>query len=81
MDVRFRNFRTGMEAGLGNAVIIELKQDGRAGSRMREILLRHRILPCRISKYCAGITMTTPGIRAGRFKEKVRLIEKINRQC
>lgn len=81
MDVRFRNFRTGMEAGLGNAVIIELKQDGRAGSRMREILLRHRILPCRISKYCTGITMTTPGIRAGRFKEKVRLIEKINRQC
>ena len=81
MDVRFRNFRTGMEAGLGNAVIIELKQDGRAGSRMREILLRHRILPCRISKSCAGITMTTPGIRAGRFKEKVRLIEKINRQC
>ena len=81
MDVRFRNFRTGMEAGLGRAVIIELKQDGRAGSRMREILLRHRILPCRISKYCAGITMTTPGIRAGRFKEKVRLIEKINRQC
>ena len=81
MDVRFRNFRTGMEDGLGRAVIIELKQDGRAGSRMREILLRHRILPCRISKYCAGITMTTPGIRAGRFKEKVRLIEKINRQC
>ena len=81
MDVRFRNFRTEMEAGLGRAVIIELKQDGRAGSRMREILLRHRILPCRISKYCAGITMTTPGIRAGRFKEKVRLIEKINRQC
>lgn len=78
MDVRFRNFRTGVEAGMGSAVIIELKQDGRTSSLMGGILLRHRILPCRISKYCVGITATTPGIRAGRFKEKVRLIDKIN---
>lgn len=78
IDVRFRNFRTGVEAGMGSAVIIELKQDGRSSSLMGGILLRHRILPCRISKYCVGITATTPGIRAGRFKEKVRLIDKIN---
>lgn len=81
MDVRFTNYRNGVEAGLGRAVIIELKQDGRLGSPMRHILLENRIMPYRISKYCMGISMTTPGIPPGRFKAKVRQIEKINITC
>ena len=59
-----------------DAVIIELKQDGRADSPMKRILLNHRVKPVRVSKYCIATTITSPGIKTGRFKEKVRRIEK-----
>ena len=75
-DLRFRNFRTGLETNLGDAVVIELKQDGRAASAMKDILRSHRVKPARISKYCIAVTLTDPSARAGRFKEKVRLLEK-----
>ena len=75
-DLRFKNFRSGLGTDLGDAVIIELKQDGRAASPMKGILLDHRVKPARLSKYCIAVTLTDPSARAGRFKEKVRLIEK-----
>ncbi|MBO4633989.1 MAG: polyphosphate polymerase domain-containing protein [Bacteroidales bacterium] len=74
--LEFRNFRSGHSAGLQDAVVIEVKQDGRAASRMRGIFLDLRVKPARISKYCVALTLTDPGARPGRFKEKVRLIEK-----
>ncbi len=77
-EIRFKNPRTGLNSGLGEAVIIELKQDGRALSRMKSILSAHRVKPARISKYCIGITATDPAARVGRFKQKARMIEKIN---
>ena len=73
----FKNFRTGHDTSLQNAVIIELKQDGRAGSQMKNILLDLRIKPLRVSKYCMAITLTDPRAKTGRFKIKVRAIEKI----
>lgn len=76
-DVRFRNLRTGGSYELGDAVIIELKQDGRLRSEMQDILLRHRVKPIRVSKYCIGIVSTAPSVHPGRFKTKLRLIEKI----
>ena len=80
-DLRFRNFRTGLETTIAEAVIIELKQDGRAASPMKGILLDHRVKPARISKYCIAVTLTDPSARSNRFKEKVRIIEKtINRK-
>lgn len=72
----FRNFRTGHEATLQDAVIIELKQDGRASSAMRGIFLDLRVKPIRVSKYCVAVTLTDPGAMSGRFKVKVRAIEK-----
>ena len=76
-DLRFTNFRTGEKAALDTAVIIELKQDGRAESQMKRILLERRVKPTRISKYCIAVTLTDPQARSGRFKTKVRRIEKI----
>ena len=73
----FRNFRTGKEASLRDAVIIELKQDGRSPSPMKEILLDLRIHPLRVSKYCLAVTLTDPSVIPGRFKLKVRAIEKL----
>ena len=75
-DLRFKNFRTGRETALGDAVIIELKQSGRGASPLKGILLRHRVKPARLSKYCIAVTLTDPSARAGRFREKVRLLEK-----
>ena len=75
-DLRFRNFRTGQETALGDAVIIELKQSGRGASPLKGILLDHRVKVARISKYCIAVTLTDPSARAGRFREKVRLLEK-----
>ena len=56
--------------------LIELKQDGHADSPMKRILLDHRVKPVRISKYCIAVTLTEPAARSGRFKAKVRQIEK-----
>lgn len=75
--LNFRNHRTDMEASLRDAVIIELKQDGRLFSLMKNILLDHRVKPRRVSKYCIAVTMTDPDVRPGRFKQKVHIIEKI----
>ena len=75
-EVAFNNFRTGHEGSLRNAVIIEVKQDGRAESTMKKILLEHRVKPFRISKYCMAITLTDSEVKSNRFKEKVRRIEK-----
>jgi len=72
----FRNYRTKLWVSLQDAVIIELKQDGRAASQMKNILLDLRVKPVRVSKYCIAITLTNPAAKTGRFKEKVRAIEK-----
>ena len=44
---------------------------------MKGILLGHRVKPVRVSKYCIAVTLTDPSIKSGRFKVKVRTIEKI----
>lgn len=75
-NLRFHNYRTGHDTTLQDAVIIELKQDGHAESQMKRILLDHRVKPVRISKYCIAETLTDPEVRSGRFKSKVRKIEK-----
>lgn len=76
-NLRFVNHDTGITSGLKSAVIIELKQDGRADSEMKGILLDHRVKPIRVSKYCIGTTITNPGVKSSRFKVKVRRIEKV----
>lgn len=72
----FKNPRNSGEGSLLNGVIIELKQDGHAGSQMKRILLDHRVKPIKVSKYCIGITLTDKSIKSNRFKLKIRTIEK-----
>jgi hypothetical protein len=76
-QLHFNNYRSGLSADLGDAVIIELKQDGRKYSKFRRILLDNRVHPYRISKYCIGTALTEPGIKRGRFKEKLMYLEKM----
>ncbi len=76
-QLNFRNFRNGADVDMKDTVIVELKQDGRANSQMKGILLDLRVKPLRVSKYCMAITLTDPTAKSGRFKKKVRTIEKI----
>lgn len=73
----FENVFYSTTAGLNDAVIIELKQDGRCASPMRNILLDLRVHPMRVSKYCIGTALTDPQAKKSRFKLKVRKIEKL----
>lgn len=79
-DLRFVHLPSGNERTLGNAVVIELKQDGRAASEMKGILLDLRVKPLRMSKYCIGTALTDPQAPKHRFKLKIRKIEKIINQ-
>ena len=80
LNLCFHNRRNGRDASLQDAVIIELKQDGRAASEMKDILLRHRVKPVRVSKYCIGTTLTDDSVKHNRFKPKIRTIEKVIHQ-
>jgi VTC domain. len=74
--LHFSNARTGESASLPGLVIIELKQDGRIASTMKDILLSLRIHPFKVSKYCIGTLLTSPALKPGRFKIKIRHIQK-----
>ncbi len=77
MGLAFENIRTGNRTTLPGVIIVELKQDGREYSEMCDILQRLRVMPQKISKYCTGTVLTHPGVKANRFKEKLRYIEKL----
>ena len=77
VGVHFCNLRNGQTAALDDLVILELKQDGRYHSTMRDILEGMRVKPFRVSKYCIGIALTEPAVKKNRFKRKLHFMEKI----
>ena len=77
LDLVWENVVTREKKTFENLVIVELKRDGNVPSRMTHIMLDRRIHPLKISKYCIGTALTTPGIKRNRFKTKIRKIEKL----
>lgn len=75
-DLRFLNNDTGGEEEFDNAVIIELKRDGRVPSPILPLLRTLRIHPSGFSKYCIGAVMTESATRVNRFKKKLRRVRK-----
>ena len=57
--------------------VMELKQDGRAHSLLKDVLFELRIRPFKVSKYCIGTCLTCPEVKQNRFKKKLRRIEKL----
>lgn len=80
IGVSFRNLRNGRNADVADLVILELKQDGKNHSTMKDILLKHRVFPFRISKYCLAVTLTEPSVRPGRYMKKLRYIGKLTKK-
>lgn len=76
-NLHFNNMVTGAFASMDNLVVMELKQDGRARSLLKEVLFELRIKPFKISKYCIGTCMTRPEVKQNRFKQKLRKINKL----
>ena len=77
LDLVWDNVVSGEKKTFEDLVIIELKRDGNVPSKMTHIMLDLRIHPLKISKYCIGTALTTPGIKKNRFKKKIRSIEKL----
>lgn len=76
-NLRFNNYISGATVSMDPLVIMELKQDGRAHSLLKEVLFDLRIKPYRISKYCIGTAMTRPEVKQNRFKKKILRIHKL----
>ena len=76
-NVTFNNLVSNNSASLDSLAIMELKQDGRAHSMLKEVLSDLRIKPYKISKYCIGTAMTRPEVKQNRFKKKLRRINKL----
>ena len=77
MDLVWDNVVSGESKTFPDLVIIELKRDGNVPSKMTHIMLNQRLHPLKISKYCIGTALTTPGLKKNRFKAKIRKIEKL----
>ena len=77
LGLEFHNYETGTDESMGDAVIIELKRDGRVPSPILPILRQLRIKPAGFSKYCIGASVTDPDLRINRFKKRLVKIRKV----
>ncbi len=78
INLKFHNEQTGLDADMGPLVIIEVKRDGLTYSPILAMLKQLRIHQSGFSKYCIGMTITNPGLKANRFKERIRYIRKLS---
>ena len=76
--LNFHNLISGNDKTLDNVAIIELKRDSRASSDLQTVLKQLRIKPSGFSKYCIGMAMTDCNLPQNRFKERIRMINKLN---
>ena len=73
----YKNLLNGLHKELNGLVIVEMKQDGACQSHFRTYLNELSVLPKSMSKYCLGMVLVNPEIKSNRFKNKIRVINKI----
>lgn len=76
-NLYFHHFATDNTHNLGRVAIIELKRDGNVPSPALEIIRRLRIKRSGFSKYCMGSALTNPHLKRNNFKERLRMINKM----
>ena len=76
-DLRFHNLVTDKHDKLKKVAIIELKRDGNVPSPALDIIRVLRIKRSGFSKYCIGSALTHDGLKRNNFKERLRMIEKM----
>jgi hypothetical protein len=77
LNLHFHNYRNGNSSTLDNMMVIELKQDGKGHSKLKEFLFERRVPPAGISKYCFGTIFTDQNVKYNQFKSKLRYINKL----
>lgn len=78
VNLQFHNEQTGRNADMGPLVIIEVKRDGLTHSPILSMLKQLRIHQSGFSKYCIGMALTNPGLKANRFKQRLRYVAKLS---
>lgn len=76
-NLRFHHLKTDGRDGLNRVAIIELKRDGNVPSPALEIIRKLRITRSGFSKYCIGTALTHKGLKRNNFKERLRMIERM----
>lgn len=79
-DLRFHHFATDDREELKDVAIIELKRDGNVPSPALNIIRNLRIRRSGFSKYCIGSALTNKGLKRNNFKERIKFIEKLEKQ-
>ena len=79
LDTRlvYKKLSNGLIKKVEGLAIIEMKQDGAFRSHFRDYLNELSISPGSISKYCLGMVLVNPLLKCNRFKNKLRIINKI----
>lgn len=77
-NVRFRHPLTGRRGDVGDVVVIELKRDGNVFSPILSVLRDLHIQPTGFSKCCIGMAMTDETLKQNNFKQKLRLVARLN---
>ncbi len=76
-NLRFHHLKSDGNNRLQRVAIIELKRDGNVPSPALDILREVRIKRSGFSKYCIGSALTNNRLKINNFKERLRMIEKM----
>ena len=76
-NLRFHHLKSDRHNKLQRVAIIELKRDGNVPSPDLDLLRNTRIKRSGFSKYCIGSALTNEKLKRNNFKERLRMIEKM----
>ena len=76
-NLRFHHLKSDGRQQLQRVAVIELKRDGNVPSPALDLLRDVRIKRSGFSKYCIGSALTNAKLKTNNFKERLRMIDKM----
>ena len=76
-NLRFHHLKSDGRQQLQRVAVIELKRDGNVPSPALDLLREVRIKRSGFSKYCIGSALTNAKLKKNNFKERLRMIDKM----
>lgn len=77
LGLKFHNELNGNDIDMGPIVVVEVKRDGLTHSPILDILKTLRIKQSGFSKYCIGMSLTSPALKQNRFKERLGTLRRM----
>jgi len=79
LNLKFKNYATGVELSLPHLVILEVKQDRlTVGDNMLDFFREKKMIASSFSKYCMGINLLYPEVKHNNFKKNVLFLNKMH---